>query len=198
MKKIDVVFIGIILLGGCSVAPVNTSNTARSLGKDKNNVRFSLPVPGVEYERGLKESWDTGVGLEYQLEPVFNLYTKYAFINNAEKGPSLAGLLGAGLGTSVGKSRSQYLGLVTSYRYSWFEPFFSYRKNFVHWSNNVTPSEYDQLLSFIPRKTSFNYDQFDLGVNFAGEKVSFSVGFKLLVFKDAKSGLPFVDLGFVF
>lgn len=197
-KAIGFFLVLLMVISGCSLAPMNTVSTARSLGEDENNFKFSLPVPGMQYERGIKKNWDVGAGLEYQLGPVFNLYTKYAFINHAEDGLSLAGLLGGGYGTSIGKSRSVYFGPVISYRFNWFEPFFVYRKNYVKWSNDITPGQLDDLLSFIPRIDSFHYDQFDMGINFAGKKWSSAIGFKIFRFKTRGSGIPFIDLGYTF
>lgn len=194
MKKLLSIVV-FTVLSGCSVAPFNTTTTARSLGDGVTSLSGSLPIPGGNIQHGLTSRWDVGAGIEYQLEPVVTFQTKYALINRPEKGFSLSLLAGAGFGTSVGRSRSGYPGIAMSYRYDWFEPFLIYRKNFVKWTNNLSSSQYDDLLDFIPRKMNFNYDQLDAGFNFSGEKFTIGIGGKVLVFEGKGSVVPFATVG---
>lgn len=183
---------------GCSVAPVNMTSTARSLGENTNQIKLDLPVVGVLYERGLTSKFDMGFGVEEQVGPVLNLFAKYAFINNPESGFSFAEIIGGGYGVSLGKSKSLYFSPLLSYRHNWFEVFTSYRINYVRWDNDLTHNERDDVLSFIPNKTSFHYHQMDAGLNFIGNKWTTTVGAKVFIFDKNASGTPFVDIGYKF
>ena len=113
MSKL-LVLIALITLAGCSVAPINTTTTARSLGKDKNQVTGNAIATGVQYARGITEKLDLNVGMESQFGLVLNAYAKYSFKNSAEKGFSFAGIGGAGYGSDLGHSKSLYTRIFLS------------------------------------------------------------------------------------
>lgn len=188
----------LIFISSCSIAPVNMTTTARSLGENKNQIKLDLPVTGLLYERGLTSKFDMGFGIEEQIAPVFHLFAKYAFINNEESGFSFAEIVGGGYSGSIGRSKSIYFSPIVSYRHNSFEVFTSYRINYVRWDNDLNQDQRDDILSFIPREKSFHYHQMDAGFNFLGDKWTTTVGAKIFIFGKSTSGTPFVDLGYKF
>lgn len=195
-SKLLVFFIVLSSLAGCAVAPLNSTTTARSMGKDAQQAKINVAVPGLMYERGLSENFDIGAGVEIQSVLLLNVFGKYAFINKPEGGFSLAGLGGVGAGSG---SKSIYAGPVVSYRHKWFESFLVARYNYVDWKNNFSSDDEADLLSFFPRKAHFSYSQLDVGMSYLGEKNSLSLGVKFFALeKDNSSLTPFVDIGFKF
>jgi hypothetical protein len=91
-----------LLSSGC-LAPLSNSFTARSLGKGKMGLdggmlalvrqEDSVVLPAFAIAIGLSSDLDFGVQMESASLGVFG---KYSFINNKERGFSLAGVLGAG------------------------------------------------------------------------------------------------------
>lgn len=183
-------------LAGCAVAPLNSTTTARSMGKDANQININVLVPGIMYERGLSENFDMGAGVEFQSVLLLNVFGKYAFINNLEGGFSLAGLGGVGAGDGT---KSVYAGPILSYRHKWFETFLVARYNYVDWKYEVSSHDDSDLLSFFPKTGHLGYSQFDVGMSIIGETTSLSLGAKFFALeKDNSSFTPFVDIGFKF
>ena len=186
----------LITLASCAVAPINNTTTARSIGKDANQLKINVAVPGAMYERGLTEDWDLGVGLEIQTEMVLNIYSKYALVNNQEGGFSVAGIGGFGLASDT---KSVYAGPVFSWRHDWFEIFSVARLNYVSWQNHLSDDDKVDLFSFIPDKATFFYTQLDVGVSYVTPKALASIGMKFFSLeKENASGAPFVDFAFKF
>lgn len=196
LAKLLQTFSVLVTFASCAVAPINNTTTARSVGKDANQLKINVAVPGVMYERGLTEDWDLGVGLEIQTELILNLYTKYALINNQEGGFSVAGIGGVGLADDT---KSVYAGPVLSWRHDWFEMFTVARLNYVSWENHLSSDDKVDLFSFIPEKAKFFYTQLDVGVSYVKDKSHTSVGMKFFSLeKDNASASPFVDFAFKF
>ncbi len=187
-----------ILLAGCSVAPINTATTARTLGEGKNLLTGSFPVTGVKYERGITNDLDLGLGIENQFGLLFHAFGKVNFINHQENGFSVGSLFGGGL-ASIGDSKSFYTGPIVSYRKNSFEVFTAYKFNFVQWKfDGIDPDDKDDLLSVPSSKNDFTYHEFDLGMNFIEGRWMFTVGAHLYIFPDTTSSLPFVDIAYGF
>jgi len=129
-----------LLASGC-LAPLSNSFTARSLGKGKIGLdggmlvlvrqEGSVVVPAAfKIALGLSSDFDLGVQMESASLSVFG---KYSFINNKERGFSLAGVLGAG---AVASGSYAYAGPVLSYKSKAVEPYFVGRFNYVHYGES--------------------------------------------------------------
>ena len=109
MKLILGFFALFTILAGCSVAPINTATTARTLGKDNNLLTGSFPITGLKYERGVTDNLDLGLGIENQFGLLAHAFGKVNFINHQENGISVGSLFGVGF-ASIGDSKSFYAG----------------------------------------------------------------------------------------
>ncbi len=195
-SSVFLLLLALVTLASCAVAPINNTTTARTIGKDANQLKVNIGVPGVMYERGFTEDWDLGIGLEIQTEMILNFYTKYALLNNQDAGFSIATIGGVGLASDT---KSVYAGPVLSWRHDWFEIFTVARLNYVSWENHLSEDDKVDLFSFIPEKTKFFYTQLDVGVSYVTAKAHTSVGMKFFSLeKDNASAAPFVDLAFKF
>ena len=203
MKEIFVIILSSLIFVSCSIAPLNSAHTARSLGKDTSSISVSLASAlGLRIEQGLTDKLDLGIGLELQSETVYFVQSKYSFINRPAGGLSLAGIGGVSLSSGYSHAKSVYLGPIVSYRYKDVELFFQGRFNYTHWN-------YDELhlrgndtlndLIVIPStKNHFTYWQLDPGISFLGEKWSTSLGMHYLVFEDHTAGSPFIYINYHF
>jgi hypothetical protein len=147
-----------LVASGC-LAPLSNNFTARSLGTGK--IEFdggmvalvgqedSVLLPAFTIAVGLSSDFDLGVQLESASMGVFG---KYSFINNIERGFSLAGVLGAG---AVASGSYAYAGPVLSYKSKVVEPYFVGRFNYVHYG------ESDNCLDM--EAGTYTYVQFTLG-----------------------------------
>jgi len=147
-----------LLTSGC-LAPLSNSFTARSLGKGKKGVgggmlvlvrqEDSVVLPAFAVAVGLSSDLDFGLQMESASLGVFG---KYSFINNNERGFSLAGVLGAG---AVASGSYAYAGPVLSYKSKAVESYFVGRFNYVHYG------ESENCLDMEPG--TYTYGQFTLG-----------------------------------
>ncbi|MCJ7486940.1 MAG: hypothetical protein MUQ25_12355 [Candidatus Aminicenantes bacterium] len=147
-----------LLASGC-LAPLSNSFTARSLGKGKIGLdggisalvrqEGSVILPAFAIAVGLSSDFDLGVQME---SASIGLFGKYSFINNKERGFSLAGVLGAG---AVASGSYAYAGPVLSYKSKAVEPYFVGRFNYVHYGKS------DNVLDMEPG--TYTYVQFTLG-----------------------------------
>lgn len=187
------------IFAGCSVAPMNTATTARTLGADQNQFTGSFPIFGLKYERGINDSFDVGAGIENQMGAVFHAFGKYNFENKGEKGLSTAAIFGAGYGDGIGKSKSAYLGPIVSYRDNSFEAFATYKLNAVRWDYaGLSSDDKDDLISIPSVKESFVYHEVDFGISLVEEKWMATVGGKIFFFPEGTSSTPFLDVGYKF
>jgi hypothetical protein len=198
MKKI-ISILSALVLTACSVAPINTTTTARPLGKDQNLLTGNAIVTGVQYTRGLTEKMDVAFGIEEQFGVVFNMYGKYNFINGSDNGYSLAALGGIGYGSDLGHSKSVYAGGVASYRSGSFEPFFVLRLNYVDWKlYELTDNNRDDLVTIPSYKDTFLYAQTDAGFNYLNGVWGVTVGAHVYFFPENSSASPFAAIQYKF
>lgn len=203
MKNIFLILCLMTLVSACSIAPFNTSHTARSLGKDNTAVSVELiPALGLRVEQGLSEKFDLGVGIELQGDAVYFLQGKYSFINRADHGLSLAALGGGSYGSGFSSAKSLYTGPVVSYRWESAELFFQGRFNYTKWDyarlKSNANDKLDDLLAIPSLNKHFTYWQLDPGISFLGEKWSTSVGLHYLIFKSTSAAVPFVLVNYNF
>jgi hypothetical protein len=171
----------LVLICGCSLAPISTPRSAQSLGKNKNKIEVMpiIPVLGFNYQRGISENLDLGFSIEQQLAPVASGFFKYSFINQPQDF-SLASTGGLFYGSGIVNTKGLHLGLITSYRKKWFEAFLYPRYNHLQWDgSNLTSDQEDSLVIDIINYTSkmtIQYAQIDIGFNFYTSSV-FNFGF---------------------
>lgn len=200
MLKVIPLFLVIILsISGCSVAPVNTSTTARSLGKDQNIVVGNALPLGVKYSRGTSDNLELGGGIEEQVWIVYHLFAKYTHVNNQDNGLSFASQGGFGYGPSLVKSKSFYFGPIVSYRASNIEFFGAYKLNHVQWKfSGLSSKNKDDLISIPSTDNNFLYHQFDIGMTFINNKFVTTVGLRDFIFPNNSTLVPFLDFGYRF
>lgn len=138
----------------CALNPIYTPKTAKSVGKDQNQIDFGLSsAPYFVYQRGLSDNFDLGGIVEEQIFPVISVFGKYSFINNAT-GWSLAALTGVSKGFDVGDAKGFYAGPIVSFRGTSLESYFGARYNYVDWDRlDLDSDDSDDLF----------FDDIDLG-----------------------------------
>lgn len=201
MKKILVLLVLLItatIIQGCAVAPVQSYNSAKSLGYGNNDIRLSGSMPALSYDRGVTENLDIGFGIENQDFWLAMIRGKYSILNQ-KNGLSFAVTGGLGYAADMGDSKSAYVGPILSYfNRSGTEFFVGYRLNYVHYSNNFKDVDTADIFSFFFREKNIYYTQLDLGVTFHGQKFYTTVGGKFLTAYGEHEFLPIVDFGIKF
>lgn len=152
LKFLSLIFA--FFLASCALNPIYTPKTAKSVGKDQNQIDFGLSsAPYFVYQRGLSENFDLGGIIEEQILPVVSLFGKYSFVNN-DTGWSLAALAGVSKGFDVGDAKGFYAGPLVSYRGATLESYFGARYNYVDWDTlDLDSDDSDDLF----------FDDVDLG-----------------------------------
>jgi len=160
-RNASMVILLALLASGC-LAPLSNSFTARSLGTGKIGLdgemlavvrqEDSVVLPAFTIAIGLSSDFDLGVQIESASMGVFG---KYSFINNKERGFSLAGVLGAG---AVADGSYAYAGPVLSYKAKSFEPYLVGRLNYVHYGESE-----DLFEDILWEAGTYTYVQFTLG-----------------------------------
>lgn len=189
-----------VFLTSCTVAPVRTSTTARSLGAGNHKIGTTiLPVLGLTYEYGLKENFDLGIGVERQLGLMLYAHGKYAFYQKQDDGFSHAILIGAGKGLSLVETTAYFLGLMTSYKYKWIEPFISIRYNKIKWKfSGLSSDDKDDLWTTPATSDSFNYYQADIAINLIANSFTTTLGYHLWLFPDGTADFPSLSFSWNF
>jgi hypothetical protein len=191
----------ISIISSCTVAPIRTSTTGKSLGQDNHQLSASIfPVFGAVYEYGATQNLDLGIGIENQVGYVGQFFAKYSFYNQPDGGFSHAALLGVSKGFSFAESKSIYSGLITSYLHKWFEPFVGVRYNRVSWKfSELNSGERDDLI-FIPSQAdTFYYWQADLGINFIADKFKTTIAYHMWYFDGGENdGFPSISFAYAF
>ena len=112
-----------LIITGCAIGPLAGHETAHTVGKSNHEVIGGVGQAGFFAKRdyGIKKDLDFGLHLELLSVGV---RAKYAFINGAEKGFSLA--TAAGIGESLG-GEHYYGEILGSYMFGLFEPYTTFR-----------------------------------------------------------------------
>jgi hypothetical protein len=158
-RNASVVVLLALLASGC-LAPLSSNFTARSLGAggvevDGGVLTLGGALPAFKIAIGLLSNFDLGLQLESASLGVFG---EYSFVNNKERGFSLAGVLGGG---AVASGSYAYGGPVLSYKSKSFEPYFVARLNYVHYGKS------EDTFSDVHWEAGTNtYLQFTLGTIF--------------------------------
>lgn len=183
-----------ITLVACSIAPLNTPTTAKTLGQNHSSFNANLPL-GVSIAYGLSDNTDIEGSLELQfLQIVNSVAVKQALYSNEKLFLSAFG----GFFYSKSeyyKSEGYFLGPIMSFPLATTaELYLSAKYNQVNWTG-LNPDEVnDTDLLFTVFKdgnnTHFEYTQWDLGLRFkASKRVFLSIGAKHLL------GVSAVGLG---
>ena len=95
MKTVFYCLFLIFILSGCAVGPLAIHETARTVGKSNHELVAGYGIAGYvfKWNIGLSENWD--IGLHWESLSI-GLRAKYAFLQNSEKGWSLATAAGTG------------------------------------------------------------------------------------------------------
>ncbi len=184
MIKINLIII--LLLTGCSFAPLTSHHTANPLGKGTSSLKLGLsPLPVVSYSRGMGQQVDLNLFFEYQLVPIVGGSFKFS-LGKQGPGSNLAVSLGASGNTT---SKAYYSGIITSYRSQTFEPYFNFRYNYVTWDSSKIESEEDKLNDFFSKMSKhFHYYQAIAGLNIWFSKTfGLNLNAKILLDEDFKA-----------
>lgn len=117
------ILISLFIITSCAVGPLTSHETARSNGKGNHQLVGGLGNSGValKWNYGLTENLDLGLQIESYST---GIRAKYSFINEQDKGWSLAAA--AGTGVSIGGSH-YYGDLMGSYLSGKWEPYTNLR-----------------------------------------------------------------------
>jgi len=154
----------VITLSSCSLAPVVSEKTARSLGGGnwETNVGLS-PALNLTVGRGFGDNFDLHVSVESQIVSLVDVGAKYAILNNRE-GLSLAVFGGAF--SDVANSSGYYAGPILSYKSGWFELYTLSKYNNVTWKADESTENDDSVFDFkLTEDQTFNYWQAVVGMN---------------------------------
>lgn len=162
MRQSPAMSCALLVLSGCAFGPLVSSESARTVGAGRKELvaGYGQLGPVFKFDYGLKSNWD--VGFQGELLSV-GVRTKYAFVNNQEKGFSLAGALG--IGKSIDGSHA-YADVMGSYLSGAWEPYLTGR--FVHVKTD--PSELLDVITHVldlrVESSEYNYAQTMLGLRY--------------------------------
>jgi len=197
--KIPALCSTLLLMSGCSIAPLSTPNGGTTIGDGETRVSGNLsPAVAVNVTVGVSDNTDVGVTAEQQLGSSYAIWAKHSVLNETQ-GPALALLGGIFKGGSGASSEGFYLGPSVSYRSGKGELYSTARYNRVYWDGyNNSDDNDDELLSlFEINDEVFYYWQVDIGVNVhANRNSQFSVGASCIVLDGDSTCLPVLGAGF--
>ena len=157
-------------LFGCSLAPVVSEKTARTLGDGnwETNVGLS-PAPSITIGRGFGESVDLHLSIESQIVPLIDIGGKFS-ITQRKEGVSFSIFAGGFSDTS--SSSGFYAGPIISLKSKWFEVYALGKYNNVTWKASEKEQAKDSVFDF-----SLNSDQnFDYWLAVVGINLWFNDG----------------------
>jgi len=173
------IFLNVLFVTGCSLAPLTSPKTGRSLGHKKWLIDGSLaPALGITAGRGFTDNFDAGLIYENQLGSVISAWGKYAIVNQPE-GVAFALYGGIFKGSGLGDSQGFFGGPVVSYRSGFFEAYLNSKYNYVSWfyNDSVGSNVSDANLRLnLTEDGNFAYIQSDFGFNFwTSKKFAFNI-----------------------
>lgn len=164
MTKIIIAICFLFTLASCSIAPIGSTHSARSIGAGNSsfNVGYASSSFFTQYEYGVAQDLDLGLIFEFGDFTTTALHTKYSILNN-QSGKSWA------LEASYGGDETTTfynVGSIHSYQFGqFFEVFFNFRYNVVR----LDDDEYDlgEEVGLIKLKHHrFHYYYMAYGFNF--------------------------------
>lgn len=148
----------------CSLAPVVSEKTARTLGHGNWETNIGLsPAPSITIGRGFGDSFDLHFSYESQLVPLVEVGGKFALAQNKE-GLSLA-VFGGGF-TDGNNSTGYYAGPIFSMKNGWFEFYALGKYNSVTWTADASTEVEDSVFNFsLTEDQTFDYWLATIGIN---------------------------------
>ena len=200
--KIVFVFLPVLFLISCSIAPLTTPKTARTLGRGHWEIDTGFSPTYFSAHRGFSKNFDVGLTIESQIGLAFELSGKYALLNRSEQGTSFAIFGGVFSGSSLrGRSSVLRLGPILSYKMNWWEPYVIVTYNRGQWEwGGLTEYSGSRMNNFIDLNDlqldrgetfSYSYIQYSLGSNFwftKGFAFTFNVKHLSFLGDDIKGG----------
>lgn len=163
MKVLSLVLL--FIFGACSLAPVVSEKTARTLGDGNWETNLGLsPAVSLTVGRGFGSNVDLHISYESQIIPIIEIGGKFALINN--KDGIAFSLFGGGF-TDGANSSGYYLGPVVSYKKDWIEFYGLAKYNNVTWEADASTDDDDSVFDFnLSINQNFDYWLAVAGVNF--------------------------------
>ena len=157
-------FIIFFVVQGCSLAPIVSEKTARTLGSGNWEINTGLsPAYNAWLGRGITENFDLNLAVESQIGTVFSFGGKFSFLQNPE-GLSISAMGGFFTGTN---STGYYAGPIVSHKNGWVELYGLAKYNNVSWEATSDTADDDVLFDFsLSQSVDFNYWVAVLGANF--------------------------------
>ncbi len=156
----------LLALSACSIAPINSPHSAKSLGKGNQEIAATpLSAPRLSYAAGVTDNFDLEASLEIQTGIQAALWGKYSFINQKDDGFALAGLVGGFVTADATESKGLSAGPILSWKKSWFEIYTITRFNYVKWEKTEWDNDND-IFDIETPEYDFTYLQSTLGFNF--------------------------------
>ena len=165
LKKICFLLLVTTLLASCSLAPVVSEKTARTLGDGNWELNSGLsPAANIFLGRGFGDHFDLHVSYENQLASLLEVGGKFA-LTQAKKGFSFAVFGGGFMGG--GNSSGYYAGPILSIKHGWFELYTLGKYNKVNWKADESANDDDSIFNFsLGEDVEFDYWMAVVGVNF--------------------------------
>ncbi|MDX9732159.1 MAG: hypothetical protein RBT63_10345 [Bdellovibrionales bacterium] len=150
-----------LFLGACATGPLMLHETARSVGKGKNELSLGYGIAGYAFKwsHGVSEDFDLGVQLESMS---WGVRGKYSLVNARTHGWSIA--IGGGAGGSS-YSKHIYGDFIVSHLADKWEPYGSLRVVHVTWDPLEFHRKNGELL-FVTPSDRFRYGQAILGTRY--------------------------------
>ena len=174
------------IIQGCSLAPIVSEKTARTLGSENWEINTGVsPAYNAWIGRGITENLDFNFNVESQIGTVFSLGGKFSFIQNPE-GLSLAAMGGFFKGAN---STGYYAGPIFSYKAGWLELYVLAKYNNVSWEATSDTADDDVLFDFsLNKNVDFDYWMAVAGANFwISEAVGLNINGKKFLSSDTSS-----------
>lgn len=197
-------FLVIAQLAACSMAPVHTSQGARTLGKGEVEAAGGLmPYPAVSIGVGVAENTDVHTAAEVQAGGMtLSAWLKHA-IKKTDNGWSVAALAGAFRADSLVNSKGYFVAPVASYSQGRWEWYAQPRYNRVNLEKSLITLKDDDkdlyVFDLADTVKDFGYWQADVGAKYHGSKASFHAGASCFMYDN--SGcivIPFLGGGLKF
>ncbi|WP_286718173.1 hypothetical protein [Thalassolituus sp. UBA2009] len=198
---LPILSLAVITLSACSVAPLTTPTSARSLGK--GNVQLSAyvaPATSVSFAAALGENTDAGVAIEQQITINQSIWIKHSLLNQAQ-GWSVAGLAGLFSATDLANSKGFYLGPLFSYSKGKAEWYGNLRYNRVYWDgpDNLSSEDKDDLwFDIVSDSSVYSYWQADVGMKIHRKRVTFNLGATCLELGGSSACMPIMGAGLTY
>lgn len=173
-------------MAGCGFAPMNTADSARSLGEDKIELSGDLlPAMAASIGYGVTESTDIHAAIENQFVGfLFSAWVKQNFLNNPE-GWSVSAVAGGFASNDGPLAKGYFLAPIVSYGNPGNEFYSQFRFNHV----DVGRLEYNygnkHVIELKDELKNFDYWQVDFGLKVRSRRVAVKMGLSCFIYKNS-------------